>query len=180
MQKLRNRRFSLGVEPDESSWGAEECKPDYELFKRTDFVAPGWEEAMPQLLDNWAQTVLSIWQKVSRVEMLTKEVLLVKSRVAELEAASQVTVPIESLAPEPFEVIRPIIAIVRRHGDEYVATFYDANVNASGETETEAVFNLKDMIVATCELLSAHDPAKLGPGSAQQKAVLEEFLRAIS
>ncbi|GAF95929.1 unnamed protein product, partial [marine sediment metagenome] len=36
----------------------------------------------------------------------------------------------------------------------YIATFFDANISASGDTQTEAIFNLKDMIVGTFEILS--------------------------
>jgi len=92
-------------------------------------------------------------------------------------SASQVNVPIQSLAPEPYEVIRPFIAVVRQQDDEYVATFFDANLSASGETEAEAIMNLKDIVVATYELLIAHDRETLAPGEGRTMDVLQVFIR---
>jgi predicted RNase H-like HicB family nuclease len=90
-----------------------------------------------------------------------------------------VEIPIQSLDPEPYEFIQPIPAVVRQEGEEYVATFYDANISASGETEKEAIQNLKDMVVATYELLTGHDRENLAAGSARTRDILETFVRAV-
>ena len=175
---LRSRFCALAAEPQEASgWPEEECDPRLELFRKSARVMPRWEQVMPTLMRSWEQTVLTAWRDVSRVEVLTRELLLLKRRVAALEDASPLTVAIQSLAPEPYEVMRPILAVLRRQDDEYRATFYDANLSASGETEVEAVLNLKDIIVATFELLVGHDRDLLAPGAARQRSVLEKFLR---
>ncbi|HEX9734499.1 MAG TPA: hypothetical protein VGG06_21215 [Thermoanaerobaculia bacterium] len=86
-------------------------------------------------------------------------------------------VPIQSLDPEPIEVVSPLEAVIRPVGDGFVATFFDANVNASGETESEAFENLKDMLVATLTELRRLGEERLGPEPARQLAVLKRFLR---
>jgi len=114
--------------------------------------------------------------KAPNLDELEKGVVSLERRVAELERSAPVCVPIETLAPEPYEVLKPFHAVVQARGEEYVASFFDANLNASGATQEEAVFNLKDVIVAVFETLMEHDPAGLGPGPARQLEVLKEFI----
>jgi hypothetical protein len=66
--------------------------------------------------------------------------------------------------------------VVRPSDGEYEATFFDANIGIIGDTEEEAVRNLKLLIVDTFEMLESNE-ASLGPEPARQLAVLREFLR---
>lgn len=51
---------------------------------------------------------------------------------AELDRKSEaILVPITTLAPEPYELIRDILAVVRPADDEFIATFFDANISTS-------------------------------------------------
>ena len=113
----------------------------------------------------------------TRIAELEKQIDSLRERVSDLEQTAPVTVPIETLAPEPYEVLKPFHAVIHAQDDEYLASFFDANVNASGATHEEALFNLKDTIVAVFKLLSEHDPSRLGRGPARQLQVLKEFLR---
>jgi len=81
------------------------------------------------------------------------------------------------LEREPYEVIKPFQAVVRVQGEDYIATFFDANLSASGETQAEAIYNLKDVIVGVFDILDIKDESELGPGPAQQKKTLQEFIR---
>jgi len=92
-------------------------------------------------------------------------------------SAESLQVPIQSLAPEPYEVIKPFQVVVRAADGEYIASFFDANLSASGETQAEAVLNLKDIIAGTFEILAGMNDAELGPGPLRQKRTLEEFVR---
>jgi hypothetical protein len=85
-------------------------------------------------------------------------------------------VPITSFAPEPFRVISPIYAVVQGEEGDYMATFFDANVGSSGETQLEAIIKLKDMIIICYENLECNDES-LGPAMKRQKAVLNEFMK---
>jgi hypothetical protein len=92
------------------------------------------------------------------------------------EKTNFLVVPIQTFAPEPFEVLQEIKVVVRPSHDEFIATFFDANVNASGCNETDAVANLKEMLVSRFEQLDCLPENKLGPGLAKQIAVLREFI----
>lgn len=87
-------------------------------------------------------------------------------------------VPITSFAPEPYEVIRHIPAVVQVCEGGFTAGFFDANIHASGDTEEEALCNLKSLILDVFESLQTESAANLGPEPARQLAVLREFIAA--
>ncbi len=165
-----------GAEP--IAWGeVEQCEFPTTLFPPHTFVQADWESAIPGLLHALQKTLLARWKEISKIEVLTREILLMKNRIAKIEAEAPIIAPIESLSPEPYDIYKPIHTVVRKQGDEYIATFYDANLSASGDTDTEAIYNLKDIIVGTFEILSSHERIDLAPGPARQLDVLESFIR---
>ena len=113
----------------------------------------------------------------ARFQRLEKEVVSLRDRLAMLEQAMPTVVPIETLAPERYEVLKPFHVVVRPHEDEYIASFVEANINASGDTIEEAVRNVKDVILATFEDLLEHGESQLGPGPLRQVRVLQAFIR---
>ena len=86
-------------------------------------------------------------------------------------------VPITTFAPEPFEVIRPLSVVIQPNDDDHLATFFDANINASGETQEEAFANLKDVLLFTFQMLERMSESQLGPGPKRQRAVLSACIR---
>ena len=88
-----------------------------------------------------------------------------------------IVVPVATFAPEPYELLQRLEVVVEPSGDEYVATFFDANVNAGGCTEPEAVDNLKDTMLSLFEYLASRPAKRLGPGPTKQLAVLRDFIR---
>lgn len=165
-----------GAEPI-AWWEAEQCEPPITLFPSSSFVQADWESAIPGLLHAFQNTLLERLKERSKLEILSQEILLLKDRVAQIETTTPAIVPIESLSPEPYCIYKTIHAVVRQQGNEYIATFYDANLSASGDTDTEAIYNLKDIIVGTFEILSSHERTDLAPGPARQLDVLESFIR---
>ncbi|MBM4037975.1 MAG: hypothetical protein FJ290_05625 [Planctomycetes bacterium] len=113
----------------------------------------------------------------TRLDMLEQEMQSLKGRVAQLEVSAPVIVPVETLAPEPYELLKPFHAVIEPCEDECLATFYDANISASGATRDEALANLKDMVVAGFEMLTEHEAEGLGPALVKQLRVLREFMR---
>ena len=103
--------------------------------------------------------------------------LLLKSRLDDFERSRSLLVPIDTFAPEPFEVVKSFQVVVRPVEDEFIATFFDANLSAAGATPEEAVYNLKDVILATFDALTDHKEEELGPGPARQIRVLQQFLQ---
>lgn len=114
-------------------------------------------------------------QALSRIDSLLEDI---GERLSSLELAVRSTaVSIQTLAPEPYELKRPIGVVVRPSGEAFEASFYDANLHGQGDTEEEAVEDLKAAIVETFESLSSLPEAELGPIPQVQRAVLSDFLR---
>jgi predicted RNase H-like HicB family nuclease len=113
-------------------------------------------------------------QDALRLKKLEEEVQDLKRRLADVHTAHLV---VATLVPAPYEVIKEIPVWVRPEEDSYVASFVDANVNASGETVNDAVDNLKDMMAALLESLGSLPKGRLGKGPARQLAVLKAFIR---
>ena len=88
-----------------------------------------------------------------------------------------ILVPVETLEPEPYELVRPVLIVVQPDNGSFIATLFDANINASGDTQQDAVANLKDMLVTLFERLEREPRANLGKGPAMQLAVLRRILR---
>ena len=86
-----------------------------------------------------------------------------------------VIVPIQDLEPSPVEVKQPIFAVVQEEDGVFVASFVDANMNASGETQLDAVEMLKDVIASSFRLFSNRE-AILGEEPRRQLAVLRHFV----
>jgi predicted RNase H-like HicB family nuclease len=114
-----------------------------------------------------------------RQEKLEHEISVLKDRMQKLESLSPIVVVIDTLTPEPYEVLQPFHVTLQLVDDEYVATFFDANISASGETQEEALHNLKDMIVAFFENLLEYEESQLGPDLVRQLKVLNKFIRKV-
>lgn len=84
---------------------------------------------------------------------------------------------ISSFAPEPFKVLEPIPVTIRPVDRGFVASFLDANINASGETRHGAFVNVKDLMIAIFERLGKEPKHRLGKGPARQLAVLKSVMR---
>jgi hypothetical protein len=114
-----------------------------------------------------------------------QEFLRVQEQVATLSrdvetlkrANTQVIVPIQTFAPEPYELLKPLQAVVKPNDDEFEACLFDANLTALGANESEAIDNLKALILDVFEALSSRPATQLGPAPARQLAVLREFVR---
>jgi hypothetical protein len=84
---------------------------------------------------------------------------------------------IHTFAPEPYRLKKPIPVLVRSHGGEVLASFSDANINISGETEAEAFTSIKSLILDAWDRLQklamTHN---LGPKLQEKLAVLREYI----
>jgi hypothetical protein len=110
-------------------------------------------------------------------EALAKGVETLTGRVQKLAQPGSILVPITSLEPKPFDILQTIYVVVQPSDDEYIATFFDANINAGGANQVEAVDNLKDVLLHQFEHWSALPAKKLGPGPRRQLQVLRSFLK---
>jgi hypothetical protein len=138
-------------------------------------VTEGWEKALGQAANRVVDEVVHTQHEDSlRLQQLQKEVRLLKQQLHDARTCSTV---IASLAPEPFVLNKSIPVLIRHEGDSYVATFVEANINASGDTLPNAVDNLKDVLVALFQRLSQEPKASLGKRPTKQLAILQEFLQ---
>lgn len=112
-----------------------------------------------------------------RLATLERELVKVKGLLDQVLADQSLTVSITTLEPSPLRLVRDIPVVIQPTGDDYVATFFDANISATGDTETEAVANLKDIVTAKFEMLDGMPLSKLGKGPRNQLAVLRKVIR---
>lgn len=131
-------------------------------------------EQLPSILSNRLEQAF-------RLKMLEARVAELEARVEQLEEPSSdapVTFHIETFAPEPYKVRRPIPIVTRPDGEGYIASFADANINSSGDTRQEAYANVKELLLDMLESLGSLPPEQLGPRPARQLAVLRDFIDA--
>lgn len=92
---------------------------------------------------------------------------------------SELTVSLPDLEPG-YTLLRAILINVQRLArNNYVATFTEVNINASGESFYEAISNLKALIVDMFDLLSSVGRHKLGPEPRKQLRALAAIIRKI-
>jgi hypothetical protein len=87
------------------------------------------------------------------------------------------SVSITTFAPEPYELLRPISIVIEGQPEGFTASFVEANINASGDTEHEAINMVKDTILMAYERLVPKDDESLGPGPLKQKQILMSLIR---
>ncbi|MGD0092240.1 MAG: hypothetical protein ABSE73_20180 [Planctomycetota bacterium] len=90
---------------------------------------------------------------------------------------ASIIVPVDTLEPEPIEIVKPFHVVVQPYEDEFVATFFDANISATGCTEQEAVANVKDMIVMEFNFLEPKADKDLGAALRRERSVLCAMLK---
>ena len=88
-----------------------------------------------------------------------------------------ILVPVTTFAPEPFELVKDILVVVQSTGEDFTASFFDANIHASGDTQEEAVANLKDVMLIMLRRFEKEPEHRLGPEPKRQLAVLRDFIR---
>lgn len=83
---------------------------------------------------------------------------------------------INSLPGEPYTLLQPIpVKIERIEDNDSLASFEEANIAMSGETEQEAFQNLVAAVLDSFEDFSGEE-ASLGPEPARQLRVLRRYL----
>ena len=108
-----------------------------------------------------------------------------EQRVAALKEAHKDSAACErwihTFAPEPISLRKPVPILVRPHEGEFLASFLDANINTSGETEAEAFSSIKTLILDVWEKLhKLETTSQLGPKLAEKLAVLRELIDGLA
>jgi predicted RNase H-like HicB family nuclease len=169
--------FGTPERSEYASWETEFCNPPHFHPTGITVAAPDWELLVQQAIEKLTQHELIKSIQDLRLDGIDRQLRLTMSRLRRIELSRPLVVPIESFAPEPYELIKPFHVVLESSDAEFIATFFDANVSASGETEMDALANLKDMILAVFEALQLEKD--LGPGPAKQLSVLKQFIKKV-
>ena len=110
------------------------------------------------------------------VSTIAAQISVMMTEIEELRKTKTFVVPLTTLAREPLQMKSSIPATVEGDGEEFTATFYEANVSASGETQADAIANLKESLVSRYEFLESLPENELGPLPARQWEVLRNVL----
>jgi hypothetical protein len=100
-----------------------------------------------------------------------------EKRIHRLESLQTKIVPVGSFSPEPYDVLKTILVSVHSIEGGFSASWFDANIHASGDNEEEAVSSLKSLVLDFFDTYSNEPVGALGPEPARQLAVLREYLR---
>ena len=154
------------------------------LFEQCHRAPSGPQTIMPEgdetenlvvVFGKYSSRINELVERRWQITLVEKVVAELRARVTRLEQHRSIIVPVETFEPEPFDALRPFCVVVEDTGTEFTATLYDANVSASGETQEDAVSNLKDMMLSVFEYLESEE--NLGAAMRHQKAVLTSIIR---
>jgi predicted RNase H-like HicB family nuclease len=139
-------------------------------------VHEDWREQLRSAATQLALLAETKREQFLRLVNLEKRVEALQLLVGQLSNSQAIIVPITSLEPEPFELLRDIPVVVQPTEEGYLATVFDANIGMTGDTQEEAVANLKELVVDVFDELE-QDEERLGPHPARQLAVLRSLIR---
>jgi hypothetical protein len=83
---------------------------------------------------------------------------------------------ISSFSPEPYNLKSPIKIKVVGNDSEYIASHYESNIHASGDTPFEAIENLKSVMLDTFDSLTSEPEGNLGLKAKHQRALLQSII----
>jgi hypothetical protein len=146
----------------------------------THAFSPDWASVVPSLIAKLASDVAEkkkLELRFNLFEILTNDFQI---RLHKLESAQTKIVPINTFAPEPYELLKTFLVSVQSVEGGFEAGWYDANIHTTGENEEEAVSNLKSLILDFFDSLSKESQEKLGIEPKRQLAVIRTFIKRAS
>jgi hypothetical protein len=147
--------------------------PEYAANQKFSGIVPSinrlLSETRQQKVD-WNVTAVNLW---SCIHTLSTEITELRAEIQQLCKTKTFVVPLTTLAPRALRMLQPIPVTIEGDGEQFTATFTEANVSASGETEADAIANFKDSLLSSYEVLSSMPVGKLGPLPSRQWAVLQ-------
>ncbi len=111
------------------------------------------------------------------LERIEKRLEETYNHIMVIEERRSTGVRLQTFAPEPFDMLKEINVLIDQEGEDFNASFVDANVNASGCNLAEAIENLKENILSRLDYLEQQNPEKLVKPLRNQLEVLREFVR---
>jgi len=138
--------------------------------------AANWADSVPQLVGNLVSLIAEKKKQELQFNLLQITIAEFERRIHRLESIQTKIVPIDSFAPEPYDLLKPIFVPVHSVEGGFNACWFDANIHASGDNEEEAVSNLKSLILDFFDTYSNEPDNALGPEPTRQLAVLRAYV----
>ena len=160
------------MEPAARMWMAGEGLGEFPAAQ----YSADWVAALRQAADKLAEKLTDVLQMHRRLGQLRADVATLRKEFIERRDSHSLVVPVSTLAPEPLALLREIPVVVRPTEDGFLATLFDANIGMTGDTQEEAVENLKALLVDVFEQLEREEN-QLGPGPQRQLATLRSFIK---
>jgi hypothetical protein len=143
----------------------------------------------PQIAIEWLEEFSAATQKIGeriaekaqtayddRLSMLEREVEALAHHVHELRQIQPLVVPVVAINSNKIRLKKAFFIVVQRDEDDYLATFFDANISASGESDVEAVDALKEIMIAKYLKFLELGPEKLGREPTRQLEILKAVM----
>jgi hypothetical protein len=125
----------------------------------------------------YAQKVSELCNRLEKAEAALLDV--VNRLYSSAQQQRPLWVPIETFAPEPYEILKPITAVITPVEDGFEAGLFDAKLFSTGDTEVEALDNLKSLILENYSAFQHLGDLQLGPGPLRQQKILASLIRKI-
>jgi hypothetical protein len=131
-----------------------------------------WMKDVPTLIARLSSMVLE--KKLQELRVVVNDF---ERRIHRLESVQTKVVPINTFAPEKYELLKPILVSVFFVEGGFEAGWFDANIHTSGDNEEEAVSNLKSLILDFFDSFSKEPLEKLGVEPKRQLSVINAFIK---
>ena len=179
---MREKFYWFGAGPDKIYTGPNQNKKELsedDINRILGRGGPSLKDVHRDLLEmhQLMKGVATLGEEIPRLAELQESAL---NRIVDLNRVVQtpsIMVPISTLAPEPYTLVRDIPCLIQPTDGGFVATFFDANISASGDTQQEALENLKALLVDIFDDLVSEPNDKLGPEPKRQLEVLKTLIR---
>jgi hypothetical protein len=132
--------------------------------------------AITEHLQQWSLTIFSLEDNIRN---LTKEMDELKDEIRQLCKTRTFVVPLTTLSTGSLQITQQIPVTIEGDGEEFTATFTEANISASGDTEADAIANFKDSLVSSFEALEGLRIEELGPLPARQWRILTTVVKRV-
>jgi hypothetical protein len=163
----------MGTGPFGSSRGLD-CIGQIAIYANNPTICLGMTQiAIAEQQWQWSFTILSLEDNIRK---LTSEMQELREEIRQLCRTRTFVVPLTTLSPGPLHITQHIPVTIEGDGEEFTATFTEANISASGETEADAIANFKESLVSTYAFLESLPANERGPLPARQWEVLKSAL----
>ena len=111
------------------------------------------------------------------ISSLRADLIGLTEEIQRIQETHIFVIPLATLAPQPYRMLHQIPVTIKEDGDEFVASFTEASVSASGETEADAIANFKEMMLSLYEIFESTPVDRMGPLPTRQWNILRNVVQ---